>query len=140
MVLANNRSPRLGSIKQPLDQFTPRNQIAKQCQQTSSSKQHLRIEGRVASPIRMARNYPQEWTDTPSGIFFNPASRACRLCEGGAQALRRICPDGVERVCRARTHEHRGCRFLRAERKILRSVNALGVLSPAASRARFIEN
>src|SRR5262245_40109599 len=96
MVPAGGRPPRRGSVEQPLEQSAPRNLVAEQCEQTAPAKQNVRIERCVASPTGIPRNHSQEWTITLSRYFPNTAGGARRLCEGGAEAARRICPSGVD--------------------------------------------
>src|ERR1043166_3229575 len=95
MVPAGGRPPRRRPFEQPLEQPAPSNLVAEQCQPTRPAKQNVPIEGRVASPTGVARNHSQEWTITLSRYFPNTARGARRLCEGGAEAARRICSDGV---------------------------------------------
>ena len=45
----------------------------------------------------MVRDYLQEWTNTPSWHFPDTSGGSRRLREGRTQAVRRICPDGVDR-------------------------------------------
>src|ERR1043166_7020156 len=96
MVPTGGRPPRRGSLEQSLEQSAKSNLVAEQCKQPRTAKQNLRIEGSIAKRTEVAGQYSKERTKTPSRLFPTPASRARRLREGGAQAVRRICPDEVD--------------------------------------------
>jgi hypothetical protein len=99
LVPGDDRPPRRKPVEQSLGQSASRNHIAKQCEPTRASKQQVRIQGRGAKRHRtMARRDLQERAKAPSRQFRNAASRPRCLCGGRAQAVRRICPDGVDGI------------------------------------------
>src|SRR5262249_54944277 len=96
---SDDRPPRRRRHKQPLEQSSARDLVAKQRQPTPSMPQYVGVQGRKAlwQIGEVACIHRREWPNDFSWRIFDPAGRPRGLCGGSAQAVRGICPGGVAR-------------------------------------------